>query len=417
MKTPPEHFLPRQVQRRTLTVLSLAQIAGGVGVAVCTAFSAVVLEELSGSVVISGYAGTATALGAALMALPIARVTDRRGRRAALSLAYAGATAGGIISVLGIGAANWPLILAGFLLIGGGSASNLAARFAATDLSPPGRVAGHISLVVGMATVGSVAGPNLAGPADELGRRLHLVANAGPFALSAVAFLLALLLIQATLRPDPLLLARSLNGAAAPAPGRHGTLRETCRVVRSSPAATTALVGIAVTQSVMVSVMSMTPVHLNHGGASMELIGFTLSLHIAGMYLFSPLVGRLADRLGSLPVLRLGMALLFAAALLTATSGDRRPQVMVALVLLGLGWSCGLVASSALLTEAVNGDWRPAVQGLSDLLMNICGAGCAVLAGMIVGWFSYGMLGAAASVLVTLAGLWLLTRRPHRPRA
>ncbi|MFI6815142.1 MFS transporter [Nonomuraea sp. NPDC050328] len=413
MTTLPDKLHPQRVQRRTLAVLSLAQIIGGVGVAVGVAFSALVVAELSGSAVISGYAGTSMVLGAALMALPIARAADRWGRRAALSLAYAGAAVGAVISVLGITIANWPVLLFGFLLLGGGSAGNLAARYSATDLSPPGHTARHLSLVVWMTTIGSVTGPNLAGPADRLGQDLGLAETAGPFALSALAFVLALVIIQAALRPDPLLLARRLDGAAPGASARRFNLRESWQVLRSSPAAMRALVAIAVSQTAMVSIMSMTPVHLNHGGASLEIIGLTLSLHIAGMYVLSPVVGKLADKAGTVPVLVLGMVILLAAAVLAATAGHGTVQIAVALVLLGLGWSCGLVAGSALLTESVPVERRPSVQGFSDLLMNVCGAGGTVLAGFIVGWLSYGVLGAAVGVLVTLTGLWLLTTR-HR---
>ncbi|MEV4894793.1 MFS transporter, partial [Nonomuraea sp. NPDC055795] len=206
----------RGIQRRTLAVLSIAQIVGGVGVAVGLALSSVVVDQLSGSTVISGLAGTATVLGAALLALPIARTAARSGRRAGLSLAYVAATAGCALSVLAITIESWPLLLVGLVLVGGGSAGNLAARYSATDLSPKGHAARHLSLVVWMATVGSVAGPNLAKPADHVGMSAGLVANAGPFAFSALAFALAWLVVAAGLRPDPLKLARSLTEPTEP---------------------------------------------------------------------------------------------------------------------------------------------------------------------------------------------------------
>ncbi|MDP9866714.1 MULTISPECIES: MFS transporter [Streptosporangium] len=401
------------VQRRTLAVLSIAQITSGIGVAVGFAFSSLVVARLSGSVSISGLAGTATVLGAALLALPTAKVSGRGGRRAGLALAYGCALLGCLVTVAAITVHSWPLLLVGLVLFGSASAGNLASRYSATDLSPPGHSARHLSWVVWAATIGSVAGPNLAEPADLLGRSLGLAPDTGPFMLALLTFAIALGVIVVGLRPDPLLLARSAAPAApAPAVRPRGTLRTAWQVLCHSPAALRALVAIAVSHTAMVSVMSMTPVHLNHGGATYSVIGIVLSLHIAGMYVLSPLVGWLADRIGRPRVLVLGMGLLLAAAVLAGTAGPHGVvQVSAGLALLGLGWSCGLISGSAMLSEAVPLEHRPAVQGLSDLLMNVCGAGGAVVAGVIVGALSYGVLGTVVAVMVTVTGAWLTLRR------
>ncbi|MEU7987637.1 MFS transporter [Streptosporangium canum] len=407
------------VQRRTLAVLSVAQITSGVGVAVGFAFSSLVVARLSGSVSISGLAGTASVLGAALLALPTARAAGRSGRRTGLALAYGCALLGCLITVVAITVRSWPLMLAGLVLFGGASAGSLASRYSATDLSPPGHSARHLSWVVWASTIGSVAGPNLAEPADRLGRSLGLAPDTGPFALSLLAFAIALAVIVIGLRPDPLLLARSIAPAptsapatTTPAPRAGGTLRTAWQALRRAPAAVRALVAIAVSHTAMVSVMSMTPVHLDHGGSPNWVIGIVLSLHIAGMYVLSPLIGWLADRIGRVPVLRLGMGLLLAAAVLAGTAGPHGvTQVSAGLALLGAGWSCGLIAGSAMLSEAVPLEHRPAVQGLSDLLMNVCGATGAVAAGVIVGALSYGVLGTVVAVMVTITGAWLTLKR------
>ncbi|MGW0063658.1 MFS transporter [Streptosporangium sandarakinum] len=421
------------VQRRTLAVLSIAQITGGVGVAVGTALSSLVVAKLSGSVAISGLAGTSSVLGAALLALPTAGAANRGGRRAGLTLAYACAVLGCLVALLAIATRVWPLLLAGLVLFGGGSAGNLASRYSATDLSAPGHSARHLAWVVWAATIGSVTGPNLAEPAEHLGRRLGLAPDAGPFALSLLAFALALAVVLVALRPDPLLLARATSqgspapaasgspAAPAPAPAAarsrsRGGLRAGWRALRESPAASRALVAIAVAHTAMVSVMSMTPVHLDHAGAGYRTIGVVLSVHIAGMFVLSPAVGWLADRIGRTRVLVLGMGVLLAAALLAGGAGPHDiGRVTAGLGLLGVGWSCGLIAGSAMLTEAVPLERRPAVQGLSDLLMNVCGAGGTILAGLIVSGLSYGTLGTATAVMVTVTAAWLaLTTRPAR---
>ncbi|GAA0431711.1 MFS transporter [Acrocarpospora corrugata] len=437
----------RAAQRRTLSVLSLAQVISGVGVAVGVALSSLYVAKLSGSTAISGLAGTATVLGAALLALPTARTTGRSGRRAGLTLAYGAAVAGCLLAVVAVALTSWPLLLVALVLIGAASAGNLSARYSATDLAPEGHAARHLSLVVWSATLGSVTGPNLAEPAADLAETLTLPRAAGPFVLAGITFAIATLIINLGLRPDPLLLARATQRpptphdldfapdptespatkpAAKPAttpatekPAAKAsladTLREAWETIRVIPAARQALIAIAVSHTAMVSIMSMTPVHLDHGHAEISVIGIVISLHIAGMYVLSPVVGWLADRLGRVPVLIAGMILLLISAALAGTAGYGVPQIAAGLFILGLGWSCGLVAGSALLTESVPLNRRPAVQGLSDLIMNICGATGALLAGAVVGAASFAALNTAAAIMVALTTLTLLRRRPPTP--
>ncbi|WP_436762124.1 MFS transporter [Streptosporangium sp. V21-05] len=428
--SPPGEERIAAVRRRTLTVLSTAQISGGIGVAVGLTFSSVTMEELSGSTALSGLAGTAVVLGAALLALPTARSSGKGGRRAGLALAYGCALLGCLVSLLAVGLGSWPLLLAGLLMFGAASAGGLASRYAATDLSPPGHAARHLSLVVWATTIGSVAGPNLAEPAERFSAGLGLSAGSGPFALALLGFAISLGIIVIALRPDPLLLARAALPApvASPASGPsgspenpekgQGTFRTAWRVLRGTPVAGRALVAIAVSHTAMVSVMSMTPVHLDHGGSTYTVIGVVISLHIAGMYVLSPVIGWLADRVGRIPVLVLGMGLLLTACVLAGGAGAHDvTRVTVGLVLLGLGWSCGLISGSAMLSEAVPLEHRAPVQGLSDLLMNVCGATGTVIAGVIVGTLSYGVLAATVAVMVTVTGAWLaLTHARARAR-
>ncbi|WP_277309668.1 MFS transporter [Spongiactinospora sp. TRM90649] len=398
-------------------VLAAAQIISGIGIAVGLALSAWVIYKLSGSAPISGLAGTASVLGAALLAVPAARAATRGGRRRGLALTYGSALAGSLVAVAGIAVTSWPLLLVGLVLMGGGSAGNLAARYSATDLSPPGYAGRHLSLVVWSATIGSVLGPNLAQPAEALGPALGLHPWTGPFMLAAAAFAVSLVVVTVALRPDPLVLARGLTVTdAPPAAGgaRERTMRDAWHAIRASPGARRALAAIAVSHTAMVSVMSMTPVHLDHGGATVSVIGLVLSLHIAGMFALSPIVGWLADRLGGVRVLVIGMGLLLVSAVLAGTAGEHGvAQVTAGLFVLGVGWSCGLVAGSALLTESTPIARRTSVQGLSDLLMNVCGATGTVVAGAIVGALSYGALALAVGVMVTLCAALLLRRDDH----
>ena len=101
----------------------------------------------------------------------------------------------------------------------------------------------------------------------------------------------------------------------------------------------------------MVGVMVMTPLHMEHGGSGLEVIGVVISVHVLGMFAFSPLVGLLADRVGRPPVLGAGGAVLLVALLLCASAPTGMSwQVTAGLFLLGLGWSFCTVSASTLLS-------------------------------------------------------------------
>lgn len=406
----PATSVPAGVQRRIIRVLTATQVLGGIGVATGVAVSTLAAASLSGSDAIGGFAQTSAVLGAALLAVPTARAAARSGRRTALMFAYGCGVVGAVITMTALALGAWPLMLVGLLLFGGGSAANLAARYSATDLSKPGHSARDLSIVVWATTIGSVVGPNLAAPAGRVGGWFGLPERAGPYALAALAFGLAALGILAGLRPDPLRLAQKLEPASTPAPDR--SLSAAWRALGASRSARVAVAAIVVSHTAMVSLMSMTPVHLNHGGATMTVVGIVISLHIAGMFALSPLVGWLADQLGHLPVLLLGMVQLIAASALAGTSSAHDTgQLAAGLILLGTGWSCGLVAGSALLTDSVPAEGRLPVQGLSDLLMNGGGALGGVLAGATVMLSSYAVLaGLIAAFVIPMAIVLFLAR-------
>ncbi|WP_213450974.1 MFS transporter [Rhizomonospora bruguierae] len=408
--TVPPHLA--RVRRRTLALLFGTQVIGGVGVTLGISVGALLAARLGGAG-ISGLAGSSSVIGGALLAIPVTRLTQSRGRRPALALAYLCGAAGALVVVGGAALRSVSLVLAGMLLFGGGSAAGLQARYAAMDLSPPGRRGRDLSLIVWATTLGAVSAPNFAALADATTRPLGVPPLSGPFALSAVAFALSALTLLALLRPDPLRLATP--AAAAPGTRRTG-VRSALPVVARRPAARLGIAAVAVGHAVMVGVMSMTPVRIgeSHGDADvLRVVGLVLSLHIAGMYALSPLVGVLSDRLGRRAVILGGVTLLVAACAVAGTAGHDTVRLGVGLVLLGLGWSGTMVAGSTLLSESVPPPDRPAAQGLTDLSMGLAGALAGALGGFVVHAAGYPTLTLlAALVTVPLVALAL---RPVPP--
>lgn len=402
LATAPEEVA--RVQRRTVWVLSLGQVLGGLAFGATLSLGAVLAAELSGDEAFSGLAAAAVTLGTAATAVPLAMVARRRGRRLSLTLGMGVALVGVVLVIAAVAMRAFPLLLAAFLIIGAGQAANLQSRFAAADLATDASRGRDLSIVVWATTVGAVLGPNLTGPGEIVGGAFGMPPLTGPYLFTIVAQLLAIGLYLVAMRPDPLLLAQRVVAAAAP--GSRPIARDDSPV-----AARYAIFAVAAAHGTMVSVMAMTPVHLvrlTHGAseaATLSIIGLTLSLHIAGMYALSPVFGILSDRVGRVPTILVGQALL-AGALLTASFGQQSTvAVTIALVLLGLGWSASTVAGSTLLTEASSEERRTRRQGISDFTMSIVGAAGAIAAGAVLGWIGYGGLALVVMALVASAAL------------
>ena len=403
-------------QGRVLRVLVLAQAVGAVGITIGIATASLLARDLSGSDSLAGLAQTFQVLGAAAASWLLARLMSRRGRRTGLVTGWLLGAAGAATAVLAGVAGSMLLLLAGAVLLGSATAANSAARYAATDLAVVDRRARSLAVVVWATTIGAVAGPNLTGPAAALARGLGLPALTGPFLLGSLGMLGAALVLGVLLRPDPLLLAREVAGPPTTAPSgtSWGRARE---AVRDRPALGWAVAGLAGAHAAMIAVMVMTPLHMEHGGSQLRVIGVVISVHVLGMFAFAPVVGALADRAGRERVLAAGAATLLVALVLCASAPEGSSRRIVGgLFLLGLGWSLSTVAASTLVADLAPFEARTDVQGAADLTMNLAAAAAGGLAGLVVGLAGYPALALAA---LALAGLVLLAAaRTHalRPR-
>jgi len=428
----------RRVQRRTVALLAAAQVFGGIGTGATVSIGSILAVELSGSSAWAGAVATVMTLGAALAALPLASLADRRGRRMGQLAGLSAALAGTVLMVLAVVTGIFVLLVLGAAGIGVGTAANLQARFAAVDLADAEHRGRALSTVVWAVTVGAVAGPNLIQPGTVVGQAVGLPPIAGPFVISGAGLLIACALVLAGLRPDPLLLARDLASAAATAsgpgtsrqPGQQpahpgtsrppGSLKRGLQAIRGSRMALLAVAAVVGAHAVMVGVMSMTPLHLQHlvegpaashaghtaSGDVLVIIGFTISLHIAGMFALSPVMGWLTDKAGRTETVMIGCMLLITAVLVAGFGQGSTAAVAVGLVLLGMGWSAATVSGSTLLAESVGQESRVVVQGVSDMLMGAAGAVGGAVSGLVLGWTGYlglNMLGGVVGALVLAA--------------
>ena len=394
-------------QRKIVRVLGIAQVLNGIGVAGTVAAGSLLVSSITKSDGLSGLAQTISVLGAAVMALPLARLTQNGGRRLALTFGYSIGVIGALFAILGGANRNLFFMLLGAFMVGAASASGYQARFAAIDLATPEKRSKDLSFVVWGSTIGAVTGPNLMEPSGVFASALGLPKLVGPYFIAAFTLALSVTVIQLFLKPDPFLTANKAVEGTATKP-REST-RSALKHIKEYPIALFAIASVAIGHLAMVSIMVMTPVHMAHSDATLRIIGLVISVHVLGMYAFSPIVGSISDKFGRIRTIQIGILILIASALISGLAPHHDSFTLgIGLFLLGLGWSFTLIAGSTLLSETVSLEMRPSTQGASDLVMNLMGAGGAAIGGVIIGLFSYAALCYATGLVVVALGIWSL---------
>jgi MFS family permease len=396
------------IDRRTTGVLVVSNLLGGVGVASGVAVGGLLVEELGGTAV-AGVGQAASVLGAAVAAVPLATLAVRRGRRWSLATGYGVALLGALLVIVGAVAGALVVLMVGLGLFGVAQAVNLQSRYAAAEGASAQSRGRAMALVLWATTIGAVAGPNLTATGARAGDGLGLPALAGPYLFSLVAFTVAGMVIAVLYRAPATVPATPGSGPAVVEPGEAplgavAALRWAAR----HPVPRFAVVLTAVAHSAMVMVMVMTPLHMQHRGMSLELVGLVISLHVLGMYALSPVFGWVSDRFGPLRLALAGLVLLALAVALgfvAALVGEDSRATAAALVVLGTGWSASVIAASALLAAVPSDRVRVPLQGATDAGMSYAGAVAAALAGPILALGGFRAVNVAAAILLTPAGV------------
>lgn len=387
-------------QRRAYLAIFTGVAISTTGFLASNTVNGLVAEDLTGSTSWSGLPAAATVLGTAVGATALATVVRRWGPRAGLTLGY-------VLAALAIGVATYAILwrsfalfMAALFVFGVGFGSNRLARYVAADLYPPERRATMIGWIVWASTIGAVAGPALLAPSRELAELFQLNGLVGPYMVCLLACVLSVTAMQAAPR------GMDAHLPTAPRAGDGPSLGQLLR----HPGVSLALVSMVSGQFVMVLLMTMTPVHIRHAGHGLGAIGLVISAHTLGMYAFSPITGRLADRFGRVPLLVAGVVVLVTSCVVgVAASGGSYALMVTSLFLLGIGWNLGFVGGSALISESVVSAERVRVQGVGDALIWGGGAVASIGSGWLLEHAGFAVLSAAGAVL-SLAPVWQLLR-------
>ena len=354
-------------------------------------------------------------VGAAAAALVWGVALDRLGRRPTLMLGMGAGAVGAALACNAVAHHHLPWFLFGVLLMGMAQSAIQLGRFVAAEVHAAADRGRAISRVVVGATVGAVFGPLAVGPAGTAAARAGLDPLAGPYAVSAVLFVVVVVVLGLFLRPDPRELGRRLESAAAP--GAVVEPRALARIFRD-PLAALAVATMVCGQLVMTMLMVITSVHMAHHHHPLSSIAAVISSHVFGMFAFSVVSGRLTDALGRIRVIAIGAALLLAACA-TAPLSLRVVPLAASLMLLGLGWNFCYVAGTTLLADRLTAGERGRAQGFNDFLIGGVSAAGSVLSGAVFAGAGYTWMAACGGVVsaVLLAVALAVGATPRADRA
>jgi MFS family permease len=384
-----------RLRRRTTALIFAAVAMGTIGFFAALTVAPLVAVELTGSSALSGIPTASSLVGTALGATGVSRIMARSGRRAGLMVGFAAGTAGAVVAVAAVIAGTFVLFVAGMLLLGVGNSANLLARYAAADVHPAVRRTTVLGWVVWAGTVGAVVGPSLVDPAARLLDGSAVPVLAGGLLVAGIAFTISAAGCG-LLRPHPVAVTvdEDDDGDAADVEAAP---------IGWSPVLVVALTTMVAGQFVMVFIMTMTPVHASHAGAELGGVGLIMSMHVFGMYAFTPVVGGLADRFGNLLVIGVGLALLVVASLAAALAPQGNVTALsAALFLLGLGWSFGFVSASGLLAKGMASAARARMQGAVDTAVFGTAAVASLSSGVVLSTAGYGVLCLVGAALIAI---------------
>ncbi|MFB9760864.1 MFS transporter [Ectobacillus funiculus] len=399
----------QQLYKRTLMVVVISQIFGGAGLAAGITVGALLAQDMLGTDSVTGIPTALFTLGSAGAALLVGRLSQRFGRRPGLAAGFLAGGIGAIGVVISALTNSILLLFTSLLIYGAGTATNLQARYAGTDLANSTQRAKAISMAMVSTTFGAVAGPNLVDVMGEFAVSIGIPALAGPFILAAIAYILAGLVLLILLRPDPFIVAKAISDAQSTT--SNLLLEENSNLLSINRRGIFAGAAVMVlTQFVMIAIMTMTPIHMGHHGHGLNEVGLVIGFHIGAMFLPSLVTGFLVDKIGRAVMAIASAVTLLASGILAAMGpADSMVVLITALALLGLGWNFGLISGTAILVDATPPSTRAKTQGSVDVLIALSGALGGGLSGMVVAHSSYAVLsiiGAVLSLLLIPIVIW-----------
>ncbi|MFZ9039050.1 MAG: MFS transporter [Gammaproteobacteria bacterium] len=333
-----------------------------------------------------------------LTTIPASILMGRIGRKPGFLLATLIGLGGASCGVIGIYQESFLLFCIGTIGTGMYTGFGNYFRFAATEVAPPDKKNTAISYVLAGGILAAVIGPNLA----NLGKDVFAITYLGTLISVIVLYSLNGINFLCMKLPKPV--ARDF---------RQNT-RPMLQIARQ-PAFVVAVASAAIGYSVMVLLMTATPLEMTHQNHAFSDVAFVIQWHVLGMFVPSFFTGHLINRLGAQRIIMSGASLMILCILLNF-SGSSVWHFWAALLLLGIGWNFMFIGGTSLLTETYRPEESAKSQALNDFVVFSSAACSSFGAGAmlhLLGWqlVNYAVVPLIFAALCAHAWLWLNRRR------
>jgi len=389
--------------RRNVLILATCQMLFGSGRSLLMATAPVVAYAMAEEKGLATLPTSLVIVGTALATIPAAVIMRRFGRRMGFVLgALVGAVGGALCAYAVIRADLW-LFAAGAFLFGLFSGFAQLYRFAATDVAAADYRSKAISLVLAGGVVSAFLGPEMAKVGKDM---IGFAPFAGGYILVvAISFLTALVLM-------------TLDIPRQTRAEREGP-RRPIRQIIAQPVFIAATLAGAISQGVMVLLMTATPIAMLHVHHDFDDTALVIEWHIFAMFAPGFITGWMVDRFGEVRMIHAGIVLQLAC-VAVALSGHGVTEFWLANVLLGLGWCLTFTAATTLTTFAYTPAERDHTQGATNFIIYAFVALLSLLSGALVHYFGWMWVNLGAVPLLLLAVLvmlWYTAQPQHQPVA
>ncbi|MBI2853349.1 MAG: MFS transporter [Chloroflexi bacterium] len=406
------------VVRRNTVLLALSQAFVGSGTQMITALGALAVLQVTGSAVWAGLSTASAAISRFAVSYPAGKISDRFGRKPVLVLGNVFGMIGAVLTGLAIVRGSFPLLVAAFLVFGLGMGATQQIRVAAADMYPPSRRGLGLGYVLTGSLVGVLIAPGVIALAQRLSPRVGIDPLGLPWLFVPILVLPAMFLVFA-IRPDPQNIAMNLEKhypgyqplprtapGAQPRPSPVAFLHHYPRLV--------AVVSSLAVQGNMAMMMFLTSLALHQHDYQLAAISASVSLHVVGMTGFSMPLGWLADRLGRRAVLLAGVVIAGTGSMLVPSSTSYW-VITTGTFLVGLGWSAGYVAATALIADTSSPEERGRAVGSNDTVSYLPGIILPLVAGPMVAGIGFRSVGILGLCLMVPPFLLLMRLREPSP--
>ncbi|MEP3637950.1 MAG: MFS transporter [Paracoccaceae bacterium] len=319
---------------------------------------------------------------------PFSLLMGRLGRRTGFLIAGGAAVLGGLIGVWALFSGSFFLLCVAHMALGAALSGFHYFRFAAAEVVPADWQPVAISLMLTSGLVAAVVGPQVFIFAKDLFAPVPL---AGAYASISLIACIGLF---------PLIFVRIPTATSTTAQTRP-SLASSLTILRR-PAVWTAVAVGAVSSGMMVLLMAPTPLAMIECGFTEGVAGDVIRWHVVAMFAPSFFTGFLIKRFGTAPVVRAGLLMLIASAVIAA-SGITGAHFYGSLIILGMGWNFGFIGATNMLAIATKPDERAVVQGANDTLIALVSTICAFSSGAIVAEFGWTVLALASLPVLVIA--------------